>query len=61
MRIALEHGKRLVAGDRRRFHRVQALLEQPARRLMAQIVEPEVLESSLLQGGLPMVAEEIGR
>ena len=42
MRIPFQHLQRLVAGDRRHLHGIQALLKEAAGGLMAEIVKGEV-------------------
>ena len=44
MRIPAQHAQILMPGDAGDFHDIQALLEQPGGGLVAQVVEPQILD-----------------
>ena len=45
VRVALQHLHSLMPGNRGHFHQPQALLKQPARGLMPQVVEGQALDT----------------
>ena len=45
MRIPAQHAQILVPGNTGDFHNIQPFLEQPGSGLVAQIVEPEILDT----------------
>lgn len=55
MRVAFEHGQRLVPGDRGDLHHGKAAFEQPRCGLMAQVVEGKAAHA----GGLANLGEVV--
>lgn len=60
MRVAFEHLQRLMAGDGRHFHHVQASLEKTRSGFVAEVVEPQVLYARPLTGSAKGLAHRVG-
>ncbi len=51
MRIPPQHAQVFMAGDAGYLYAIEALLEQPGGGLVAQVVEPEVLDAGSVYRG----------